>query len=313
MGVRVRLRMSLPKVAAVVVAVVAAMSVPVVAPAPVGAAGKVAQPKGVPTASQAATRLRVIDHNIEKRTLALDRALKAAATTEAAVITLQEVCWWQADQLLATHPEWTIAWKPERNREKCRHSGVPGGALVSPQRKVGNVAIWTGGPGGVATTHTFATQRVKSDRAGLACVTWVDGARQHACSAHLIVPANLREVGVRTKQARDVRKITGRWLAADDLVVVGGDFNAIPERKTMGYLYAYRGSGNFREATASALGGRECRCRQPTMDKRRQKIDYIFFSSNRLGVRDFRRLRIVKTASDHHLLIGWADVDASVR
>ncbi|MGA8847926.1 MAG: endonuclease/exonuclease/phosphatase family protein [Nocardioides sp.] len=294
-------------------AIVMALVAAVLASGPVDAATTAARQEGVPAASQAATRVKVVDHNIEKRSLALDRALKAAAVNDAAVITLQEVCWWQADQLVATHPEWTIAWKPERDRGKCRRSGIPGGTLVSPQERVGNVAIWTGGPGGVTTTHTFATQRVASDRAGLACVSWVDGARQHACSAHLIVPFSNREAAVRTKQARDVRKITGRWLAQDDLVIVGGDFNAVPKRKTMGYLYAYQGQGNFREATSRALGARDCRCRQPTMDKRRQKIDYIFYSTNRLGPRDFRGLRTVRTMSDHHLLIGWADVDTSAR
>lgn len=313
MGVRVRLSMSLPGALAIAAAVVTALTSPFVVPGPVDAATTVVQSKAGPAASQAATRLKVVDHNIEKRSLALDRALEIAAMNDAVVITLQEVCWWQADQLKAAHPEWTIAWKPERDRDKCRHSGVPGVSLVSPQRRVGNIAIWTGGPDGVATTHTFATQRVDSDRTGLACVSWVDGARQHACSAHLIVPTNAREAGVRTKQARDAQRITGRWLARDDLVIVGGDFNAIPKRKTMGYLYAYRGAGSFREATARTLGGRDCRCRQPTMDNRRQKIDYIFYSANRLGARDFRRLRIVKTVSDHHLLIGWADVDTSVR
>lgn len=316
---RSKSRSRLPRGAALVGAVTVALAVPVVpvmAPAPVGAADAAARPvaraAGAPSAAQAATRLRVVDHNIEKRVGALDQALKAAARTGAAVITLQEVCWWQADRLIETRPEWTISWKPERNRDKCRRRSE-GDSLLGAQRTVGNVAIFTGGPGGVASTHTFRAQRVTSDRAGLACVTWIDGARHHACSVHLSSPLDAGDTGTRTKQARDTRRITGRWLAEDDLVILGGDFNAIPKRRTMGYLYAHRGSGRFRESSARSLGRRECRCRQPTLDKRRQKIDYIFFSANRTGPRDFRTLRIVKTASDHHLLIGWADVDTSAR
>ncbi len=311
MGVRVRLGVILPGAMALVAAMLA---VPVVAPVPVEAAIPAATSSArsarAPAASQAVSRLRVVNHNIEKRSVALDRALKAAAVTDAAVITLQEVCWWQSDQLMATHPGWTVAWKPERNRDKCRRR-AEGDTLLGAERKVGNVAIYTGGPGGDASAYTFNTQRIKSDRVGMACVTWTDGARHRACSVHLISPLNSREAGVRTKQARDARRITDHWLAKDDLVVVGGDFNAVPIRKTMEYLYAYRGRGSFRESSARSLGARECRCRQPTMDGRRRKVDYIFFSANRTGPRDFRRLRTVKTVSDHHMLIGWADVDAS--
>ncbi len=312
MGPRVRHGMILPGVLALAVALMV-FAAPVVAPAPVEAAAPTQRAAKSPDASQATTRLRVVNHNIEKRLGALERALEIAASIDAPIITLQEVCSWQADQLIAEHPQWTISWKPERNRNKCRHNPPAEDALLISQRKVGNIAIWTGGPGGAASTFTFGAQRVDSDRAGLACVTWVDGIRHHACSAHLIPPADRREAGVRTKQARGVRRIADRWIARDDLVVLGGDFNAVPSRKTMGYLYTYRGMGSFRESTSRTLGGSECRCRQGTMDGRKRKIDYVFFSANRLKARDYRALRIVKTASDHHLLVGWADVDASAR
>ena len=266
-----------------------------------------------PSFSPALRRIRVVDHNIEKRSAAMSRALTAARKTGAEVILLQEVCWWQADQLRRRHPTWTVAYKPERERDKCMRGSSRDSGLLGVRRQVGNVAIWTGGSVGLPTTHTFTTQRVKSDRTGLACVSWTTIVRHRACSVHLISPTGRRELIVRTKQAREVRRITGPWVGKQDLVVLGGDFNAEPQRATMNHLYRFDGVGRFREATKQRLGGPDCRCRQVTGDERRAKVDYIFFSANRTTARGFRSLRVVKTSSDHHLLIGWADMDVTER
>ncbi|CAN5217859.1 hypothetical protein BH09ACT12_BH09ACT12_09170 [soil metagenome] len=322
MDVRVRTSMTAPLVAALGWALVAALTLPgaATASAPassaavVGASASPSERQGqVPAASQAATRLRVVDHNIEKRTSALDRAVAAARKTAAEVILLQEVCWWQAEDLIRRHPAWTISYKAERDNDRCQRRGYRGDTFVAGRRKVGNIAIWTGGPRGVTSGHTFRHQRTKDDRTGLACVAWVQGARHRACSVHLISPTDAEETRVRTGQARDIRAITNPWLDHDDLVVLGGDFNAQPRRRTMEYVYELGGAGRFRESSTHRLGGRDCRCVQITGDGGRPKVDYIFFSANRTEQRAYRALRIVKTSSDHHLLLGWADVDGSAR
>lgn len=324
MRVRVRtpVAVSLLAVLALLSTVVAALAAPVVATAsaaaasaaPVAsAASAVDRSAAAPSASGGLTRLRVVDHNIEKRSAALDRAISAAQKSQADIITLQEVCWWQVDELRRAHPQWTLAWKVERDNEKCRKRVSAADVGNGIRSQVGNVAIWTGGATGATTSVTLSHQRFDGDHAGLACVAWVDGARHRACSVHLISPSDRRETGVRTAQAKDVRRIANRWLSQDELVVLGGDFNSQPGRRTMRYLYEHNGVGTFREATTRRLGGMDCRCRQITGDGKRVKIDYVFFSANRIEVRAYRRLRIVKTPSDHHLLIGWADVDASAR
>lgn len=325
MGLRFRRRVTVSVALGpvLVAAVSAALAMPAVAPSPAVALTDVVRSAGVAAASTPLTRLRVVNHNIEKRSHALARALEAARRTDADIITLQEVCWWQADELRRTHPEWTIAWKVERDNDKChlragtaetgtagRGTAKTGPAEVGPA-EVGNLAIWTGGTDGTRTAHTFRQQRVTGERVGLACVTWVSGARHRACSVHLISPFDRRQISIRTSQAKDVRRITGRWIRQDDLVVLGGDFNAQPGRRTMNYLYDHDGMGRFREATTRRRGGRDCRCRQSTTDRRKVKIDYVFFSRNRVAPRAHRRLRVVRTASDHHLLVGWADVDAA--
>lgn len=313
MGPSIRTSIATPVVAVLTWAIAAAVAVPVAVPGVASAEpSAVSGRKAVAVGEQALTRLRVVDHNIEKRSAALRRAVLTARRTDADVITLQEVCWWQAAGVVRRNPQWTISWKPERNQDLCRQSGTRG-LGIGAKRKVGNLAIWTGGADGSTSTITYGPQRFVGDEAGLACVTWTVAVRHRACSVHLISPTSPDDVPVRTGQAKDIRRITDAWVKQDDLVVLGGDFNAEPRRHTMKWLYRRGGRGSFREASSKTLGGPECRCPRETLDDRTVKIDYVFFSANRVDARSYRSLRIIETASDHHLLVGWADVDASVR
>jgi endonuclease/exonuclease/phosphatase (EEP) superfamily protein YafD len=290
----------------------AAPATPAVPAAAGPGASAVAAVAAVAVPAPASVRLRVVNHNIEKRPAALARALRVARRSRAQVVTLQEVCSWQVAQLRRRHPRWTVAFKPERISGRCRSvtPGLP--ALTGSGRMVGNVAVWTGGARGAVATHTFRPQRVVDDRVGLACVSWRTSVRLRACSVHLISPSAPEDVGLRTAQARDVRRITDPWIRRDQVVVLGGDFNARPGRRTMRQLYD-GAAGRFREATGRGRGGRGGRgcCAASTYDGAGVKIDYIFYSANRTGARSHRNLRIVRTVSDHHLLVGSADVDTS--
>ena len=322
MGLSVRMSLAAPLVAALTTLALAGVS-PVAVPASATALESAVAPgraaegatadagSSVPGAVRAPERLRVVNHNIEKRAPVLRRALAIAKRSDAEVVTLQEVCAWQALDLRRDHPGWTISYKPERSTDLCRSPARLDGLTTGPM--VGNVTIWTGGADGDVANHTFGPQRVTSDRTGLACVSWVATVRHRACSVHLISPTAPEDVKVRTAQAKDVRRITGRWVRRGDLVVLAGDFNAKPHRRTMRHLYARRGVGRFREASSTRPGGPECRCARSTYDGRGVKIDYVFFSANRTAPRAPRRLRIVRTLSDHHLLVGWADLDVSPR
>ncbi|MGA8258416.1 MAG: endonuclease/exonuclease/phosphatase family protein [Nocardioides sp.] len=256
------------------------------------------------------TKLRVVDHNIQRRSDALNRAIGKARSTRAQIITLQEVCWWQLKQLRARHPRWSFAWQVDRDAPWCER--VDRSNPVNPQTRSaqGNVVISTGGHG-KARARYFDDQLNRGRRQGMACLTWQNaGVVRHACSLHLISGGDQRRDQLRTRQAREVYRTTHRWIRHGDLVVLGGDFNASPHRPALDYLYRYRGRGGFREATPRHVGGnRDCRCSSTTFDGGRTKIDYIFFSANRMAARAARQLLVYPTGSDHHLLVGWALID----
>lgn len=262
------------------------------------------------------TQFRIVDHNIEHTTSALKRVLQRARKVKAVAITVQEICWWQARGLSRQHPDWTISWMKDQESGWCLKHSSSGEISLDQQDKrrgIGNVAIWTGGRRGKTSSITFRSQRI-DDHRGMACVTWTRGARQRVCSVHLMSPKTRTQAKARTRQAREVHRITSTWISQDDLVVLGGDFNSQPKRITLDYLYVLRGRGQFREITpppAGALG--DCRCTQVTADGGRTKIDYVFFSANRMTPDAYRTLTITRTQSDHHMLNGWAMVDATRR
>lgn len=263
------------------------------------------------TLPQSTAKFRVVDHNIQRKSTALRTAIRRATTTKANLITLQEVCWWQVDQLRRAHPDWSISWKPDQKSGWCRRSD-PDSILPSATKDGdGNVAIWTGGDGAKPYTYTFAHQLESSRSQGLVCLTWRHaGVRRRTCSVHLISGSEGRRQHVRTQQAREVYRLTSRWSRSGDLVVIGGDFNASPHKPPLDFLYTFRGRGVFREATPQRTGRNgDCRCSKATFDGGRTKIDYVFFSANRMSSLARRQLRLVNTPSDHHMLVGWAYLD----
>ena len=79
----------------------------------------------------------------------------------------------------------------------------------------------------------------------------------------------------------------------ETLVVVGGDFNATPDKPEMDSMFARGGNGRF--VSAHQLEGRA----EKTTDNGRQ-IDYVFFSQNRAASGG---LQVIPTGSDHHMLV----------
>lgn len=317
MRARPRSRTLASVVPGLLVALGLSLLVPVAATTPARAASQgaptvvEASSIGRPAASEARKRLTVVSHNVEKRPGALGRALAAARRSDAQVIALQEVCGWQADDLRRSNPGWTVNYRAEHDHDKCLRSATRAGSTSEGRQKIGTVVIWTGGPTARSTQHTFRHQRSSSHNAGLTCVRWAQGSAYRACSVHLVAPSDAGKIKVRTNQARDIRSLARRWIARDEMVVLAGDFNAEPRRRTMDYLYDQGGEGDFREASGHPSRLSRCTCHEVTLAGRDVKIDYIFYSSNRLPPRAHRSLRTADTASDHHLLIGRADVDAS--
>ncbi len=255
-------------------------------------------------------RVDVVDLNIERKASALATALSRAEHVGARLITLQEVCWWQVRDLRQEHPHWSVAWKPDTTSRPCLLDTEPIPLGERQRMASGNVAIWTGGDDAEVTTHPFRSQDSGRDQ-GMACLHWFKEVRVHLCSTHLLNTSKGRQRmrDIQFRQAREVRRITGRWIDKGGLVVVGGDFNAAKRTRTLDQMYLVDGLGRFQEATACPRDVLFCRrALSTTFDKGKIKIDYIFFSANRLPPGGPHLLRVRGTSSDHHMLSGWAQV-----
>lgn len=266
-------------------------------------------------------RVDVVDHNVQLRPSAVEAALARAARTRASLVLLQEVCWSQVRRIREDHPGWTVAYQRGVDAPQCRARDLSGLADLG-RRDSGLVAIWTGGSDGVVTSHVFRHQGARRGvrgpearlRDGIVCVGWTArGVVRRGCSTHLVnasrFPARL---GTQYRQAREVRRLTRSWTRRGDLVVVGGDFNASPQSRPMDLLYRVDGFGRFHEATGCPRTVVVCRrALETTFDGGKIKIDYVFFSANRMVVSAPRRLAVLPTLSDHHLLSAWAYVDTS--
>lgn len=283
--------------------------------APVAAADSTPSAAGT-TSLTKLTKLRIVDHNIEHDGAALASAVRRAERTHAEAITLQEICWWQAASLQRRHPGWTVVFKADADSGWCTRKapGLAGSLFGQVRREIGLAAVWTGGGRGLSSVLTFVHQLDPQRSQGLACVTWTAGAARRVCSVHLLSSDTRQRRLIRTRQAREVHRATARWVARDELVVLAGDFNSQPDRVALDYIYRFRGRGSFREATScTPRRDRDCRATRTTFDGGRTKIDYLFFSANRMSPTAARHLSITPTRSDHHLLSGWAYVDASAR
>lgn len=144
-----------------------------------------------------------------------------------------------------------------------------------------------------------------------------------ACSTHLRSDMDAADSEARFEQAKTIRNILGPAITNDKVaVIVAGDFNSEPDRGPAGQLYALSG-GQFVEGDQRdnkwCATGTECRNGAPTKCATSgetvdcgnvgNKIDYIFFSNNRVG--NLNLATKVAGKSDHLLLKGEAYFDLS--
>jgi endonuclease/exonuclease/phosphatase family metal-dependent hydrolase len=291
------------RAAAVLVAVALAVGVLGV----LGAVAPAGADEGTP-ATLAATRVVVVSHNVERRTSAIDDAVARARRTGATMVTLQEVCWWQARTVALEHLGWTVAWRRNASTPLCRpRSGLD--LLLSPERGDIGTLVMVATPGAGVEWTQFRAQAPGKSR-GLLCLTWRRGITAHLCSTHLQHPHNAPAKVVQQRQAAQVRSATAGWVDRGDLVILTGDFNAAPHTRVLDPIYATGGgSGRFHEATRCAPARQECRRGlRGTHDRARSKLDYVFFSANRMVTTRPHSVTLLPTRSDHHLLTAAAYV-----
>jgi len=258
--------------------------------------------------------LHIVQHNVEKKQDAIDKAIAEAKAIGAAGLTLQEVCPAQLAALRAKHGDWTIG-SVNHKHPTLNGCDLPGGTHDTPT----SVVIWTGGTGGKVTPYPDIAGPAGAP-GNMVCVEF-DRAKVpvHLCSVHLISAdwteptTGIKYDGeeVRLRQTTKLKQI-GRdeWFAGNrnHFGILGGDFNGKPATAPLDKLYDNRlgGSGEFTEynrsgssregAVTATASGDNTTDGQPYS----KKIDYIFFSTNRAGMDG--PISIKPSPSDHDML-----------
>lgn len=351
---------TVPAAAMAVVAGVLALVVPLLA-APTAAG----QPAGAVAldVSRATYRLEVVTANLDGAEHAtggdkLGTVQRVVRGTDPDVVMMQEVCWKHFQRFIDAHRDWIApgeTWRDHfrfqklRRHSKCARSG-PGqrhGLVLASRHRLSSVsARKLPNPGG-GTPHVFrvlcADVAVRgtllrfADDAVRACTTQLRAGRGRSGGAG---PA-------RQVQASAVRNAVAPYVVNDRAaVVLGGDFNASPQKGTMsqlyrlsrkGYLTNKRGlfyeadqTGSYAATPAGAKVGIEqvvcratpqvCRWGRPTHRSRgaAHKLDYLFFGMNRaqptastglFGTRQHLGGDVVRSPSaTHEVYVGWADL-----
>lgn len=230
-------------------------------------------------ASAAPGSFVVVDHNVEKFNSVLTKAVDTANRRGANALTLQEVCSTDADALAASRPGWGMHFATSR----------VGGCAKKGRGDVGTLVVWRGGADVRKTDFDLPADPGRVPK--LSCLTFGSAPVKHVCSTHLV--SKDEGTGVRAQQTAAIKQLTAGWIADGHLVVVGGDFNATPDKPEMDSVFARGGNGRF--VSAHQLEGRA----EKTTDNGRQ-IDYVLFSQNRA---DRGGLEVIPTGSDHHMLV----------
>ncbi|QKE85109.1 endonuclease/exonuclease/phosphatase family protein [Arthrobacter sp. NEB 688] len=235
-------------------------------------------------ASAAPERVKIVQHNVEKKWSAIAAAVQLAADTSADGLTLQEVCKTDADRLISEHPGWTVNWRESRAGACSDGKAVGVAAILRGQ--AGADGLWPALPADTGRTVE------------LVCVRYGATVKRFICSVHLAKG----DPTARKLQTAAIKQITNQWINNQGSVVVGGDFNATPYTDEMDSMYALNGNGRFTEADQAAGRGGDV----TSADGR--KIDYVFFSQNRTSAVQAAGITVTSTDSDHKLLLAKADV-----
>lgn len=230
-------------------------------------------------ASAAPGGFTVVDHNVEKFNSVLTKAVDTANARGADALTLQEVCGTDADALAASRPGWAMHFAPSR-ADGCSSKG---------KGDVGTLVVWRKGTDVIKRDFPLPADPGRVPQ--LSCLRFGSAPVKHVCSTHLV--SEDQGTGIRAQQTAEIKRLTAGWIADDHLVVVGGDFNATPDKPEMNAMFARGGDGRF--VSAHQLEGRA----EKTTDSGRQ-IDYVFFSQNRASSGG---LQVTPTGSDHHMLV----------
>ncbi|MFT3700090.1 MAG: endonuclease/exonuclease/phosphatase family protein [Kofleriaceae bacterium] len=253
----------------------------------------------------ATAKFTVVQHNVEKKLVPIQNAL---GVNSADAITLQEVCPTDVTMLRqkAQQKGWSIAVQSVPNRGTCENATDPS-----------VVAIWTGGANAVVSTVAqLGTTAGKPGQAACLAFTFKK-VPTHVCSVKLISTDQSDGDGaaetIRETQTRDLKQLAQTWFGGkDEFGVIAGDFNANTNQPSIDKLYApqiggngdfteyNRGAGNTRDGKPTAHGDGD------VIGKYDKKIDYVFFSTNRVPINPGPAVVITPDPSDHDMVVSSA-------
>lgn len=224
-------------------------------------------------------------------------------------VMLEEVCAAQLDAFKARFPGWAVRFTIQRERHEGCGNQAKGNLVASPRGFVDELDANLGEPDGdkVFSLTCGGVPMPNTARSVLACVT------------HLRI--NDPNDSLRDRQVwRMVDAVRGHVNNGRE-VVIAGDFNLTPERAPLDRLYRLKTNGNggggaFDEADQTdpnrekyAMGGVKCgadACRSGVDTAGGRKIDYAFFSNNRVVALGAQTMG--KGGSSHNLYHAWADL-----
>ncbi len=237
------------------------------------------------------------------------------------VVMLEEVCQAQVDAFKAKYTGWSVLFAPMTTNvgaEKC--GGTPKGQLLaSPRAMTEAIRKDLGDPDGVKS-FTLLCGDVPvpgTQRKVLACVTHL-----HATGSNFDVAEAARQ-----RQAWRIADTLDPRINDGRAVVLAGDFNAGPGRAPMNNLYRLTTSGKVtggkfdeadqtdpnreeyarREDVTCAAGS--CRSGEGTLVDGKAKLDYVFFSHNRVADGQLGATVANTGGSGHRVYQAWAKLD----
>ena len=233
------------------------------------------------------------------------------------VVMLEEVCLSQYTLMKQRYSSWNVLFSQMRESHPgCANSEAKGQVLASrhPMPEVLREDLGDVDPSGNKhfTLLCGSVSMPKTARKVISCVT------------HLRAQDTAEAEAARGRQAQRIHGHVKGFVNDGREVVIGGDFNASPHRAVLDPLYRLTrsggtGGGLFDEADQTDKNRQEyakevtcaakaCRSGEGTMTTNNSKLDFVFFSTNRIAG-DIGANPLSSGGSGHRLYTAFAELN----
>lgn len=235
-------------------------------------------------------------------------------------VMLEEVCASQYEAFKARYPKWNVLFAPMRaSHPGCANAEAKGQLLASPRPMVETIREDLGDVDPQGDKHFTllcgAVSMPDTARKVLSCVTHLRAQGNDPAAAE----------AARGRQVKRVNQLLNDHVKGGQAVVLAGDFNAGPQKDTLDPLYRLTRNGGangglFDEADQTdpnrvkyakdevSCGQDACRSGEPTMAEGYAKLDFVFFSHNRVGGA-LAGNPLSSGGSGHRLYTAWGELN----